>query len=93
MPLHLTLAHCVRVCARSTNGDGKIQLEEFEANMKPRTREKIEELLNAGWKFDATLWAESQERHAHWDMSKVYKQFGARQGRGSNARLARPHAR
>merc|ERR1711965_566230 len=58
-----------------TNGDGKISMEEFEANMKPRTRTKIEELLDAGWNFDATLWAESQERHAHWDMSKVFAQF------------------
>jgi len=58
-----------------SNGDGKIQLEEFEKNMKPRTRAKIEELLEAGWKFDPELWAESQERHATWDMAKVFKQF------------------
>ena len=44
-------------------GDGKISLAEFEANMKPRTREKIEFLLNAGWKFDAKMWKDSQARH------------------------------
>jgi len=58
-----------------SNGDGKIQLEEFEKNIKPRTREKIETLLDAGWKFDHTLWEESEARHATWDMSKVFKQF------------------
>ena len=39
-------------------------MAEFEANMKPRTREKIEFLLNAGWKFDAKMWKDSQARHA-----------------------------
>ena len=58
-----------------TNGDGKIQLQEFEDNMKPRTRAKIEGLLNAGWQFDPELWSKSQERHAKWEMKKVFKQF------------------
>ena len=57
-----------------TNGDGKVSLEEFEKNLKPRTREKIEALLDAGWKFDAKLWLESQERHKDdppYDLTKV----------------------
>ena len=37
--------------------------------------EKIEEKLDAGWKFDAEKWKASAERHARWDMSKVFKQF------------------
>ena len=32
--------------------------------MKPRTRAKIEELVEAGWKFDADAWKASCERHA-----------------------------
>ena len=48
-----------------TNSDGKIQLTEFEANMKPRTREKIEELIARGWTFDAEKWKASVERHAN----------------------------
>ena len=59
----------------SCAGDGKIQLLEFESHMKRRTREKIEELLNAGWQFDPELWNASVERHSKWDMSKVFKQF------------------
>ena len=39
--------------------------------MKPRTREKIEELLNAGWTFDAELWKDSQARHAHTDSASA----------------------
>ena len=58
-----------------TNGDGKVSVEEFNTNMKPRTREKIEMLLDAGWKFDHKLWEESQARHAKLDMAKVFKQF------------------
>ena len=46
-----------------SNGDGVISLEEFEANLDPKTRKKIEDQLDAGWKFDAELWAASQERH------------------------------
>ena len=57
------------------NGDGKIQLTEFESEMHEKTRKKIEGLLDAGWKFDPEAWKASQERHGRWDMSKVYKQF------------------
>ena len=41
------------------------------------TRRKIEAKLDAGWKFDAETWKKSCERHARWDMSKVFKQFDA----------------
>ena len=35
-----------------TNGDGFVSLAEFEQNLYPSTRKKIEELLDAGWKFE-----------------------------------------
>lgn len=52
-----------------------MSLEEFEENLYPKTRAKIEERLNSGWKFDHAKWAASLARHAKWDMSKVFKQF------------------
>ena len=58
-----------------TNGDGMISVVEFEANLFPKTRAKIEEKLDAGWKFDQKRWDESVKRHARWDMGKVFKQF------------------
>jgi len=39
-----------------TNGDGVIDVSEFEANLKPKTRKKIEEMLDGGWTFDAEKW-------------------------------------
>merc|ERR1739848_553418 len=50
-----------------TNGDGKVSLEEFEANLKPKTRAKIEEKLALGWQFDKDLWEASAARHAKWN--------------------------
>merc|ERR1711990_254371 len=47
-----------------TNGDGSVDLAEFEANLKPKTRKKIEEKLDAGWTFDAEKWDASVARHA-----------------------------
>ena len=38
--------------AFDTNGDGKVTPAEFEANMPVAVRQKIEEKLNGGWKFD-----------------------------------------
>ena len=32
-----------------TNGDGYVSLEELEANLKPKTRRKIEHILENGW--------------------------------------------
>merc|ERR1719321_1047496 len=46
-----------------TNGDGMVSLEEFEANLHPKTRAKIEEKLNDNWVFDAALWEASQTKH------------------------------
>ena len=48
-----------------TNGDGQVTLAEFEANLDPKTRKKIEEKLDGGWTFDKGLWEASQERHAN----------------------------
>ena len=42
------------------------------------SRAKIEEKLDAGWKFDTKRWAESIARHGRWDLSKVFKQFDVR---------------
>jgi len=52
-----------------------VSLEEFEANLKPKTRAKIEEKLALGWVFDRDLWQASANRHSKWDMAKVFKQF------------------
>merc|ERR1711871_1897359 len=60
-----------------TNGDGKVSLEEFEANLFEKTRAKIEEKLNSGWTFDAAAWQASVDRHSKWNMAKVFKQFDA----------------
>ena len=57
--------------------DGVVDLKELDAGLLPKTRRKIEEKLDAGWKFDAEAWAKSVARHARWDMSKVFKQFDA----------------
>merc|ERR1719149_135284 len=58
-----------------TNKDGKVSLAEFEANLKDKTRAKIEAEINSGWVFDKAKWDASQERHSKIDMSKVFKQF------------------
>merc|ERR1711959_213308 len=57
------------------NGDGFCDLDEINNGLKPKTRRKIELKLDEGWKFDAETWKKSVERHARWDMSKVFKQF------------------
>ena len=54
-----------------TNGDGTVDLAELEAGLLPKTRRKIEEKLDAGWKFDKAAWEASVARHARWNMSKV----------------------
>ena len=60
-----------------TNGDGVVDLKELEAGLLPKTRRKIEEKLDAGWKFDKEAWDASVARHARWNMAKVFKQFDA----------------
>ena len=42
-----------------------MSLKEFEENLYPATRKKIEEKLDSGWTFDSKAWADSQARHAH----------------------------
>ena len=57
------------------NGDGFVSLEEFQENLKPKTRKKIEQKLEAGWKFDAEAWAASQARHKKYNMADIFKNF------------------
>jgi len=57
------------------NGDGKVSPEEFESGLFPKTRAKIEEKLNMGWKFDSERWAASVQRHQKWDMARVFQKF------------------
>ena len=61
--------------AFDTNRDGRVSLAELEENLFPATRAKIEEKLDAGWKFDKKRWDASVARHSKIDMSKVFKQF------------------
>ena len=58
-----------------TNGDGVVSLAELEENLFPATRAKIEEKLDAGWKFDKKKWEASVARHSRINMAKVFKQF------------------
>ena len=46
-----------------TNGDGNISLAEFQENLLPKTRKKIEMKLEAGWTFDKEKWEASLARH------------------------------
>ena len=46
------------------NGDGVVTLAEFQENLLPKTRKKIEMKLAAGWTFDAEKWKASCDRHA-----------------------------
>ena len=58
-----------------TNGDGFVSLEELEKGLKPKTRKKIEEKLDGGWKFDEATWKASVERHNAYNMKDIFKQF------------------
>merc|ERR1711935_1174337 len=51
-----------------TNGDGVISMEELDKGLKPKTRRKIEVLLEAGWAFDKEKWVASVARHNKYDM-------------------------
>ena len=46
------------------HGDGFVDVYEFERNLYPGTRRKIEEKLDGGWTFDAAAWGASVARHA-----------------------------
>ena len=52
-------------------------MEELDAGLKPKTRRKIEQKLEEGWKFDAEAWAKSVERHKKYDMKQIFGQFDA----------------
>ena len=54
--------------AFDTEKDNKVSLEEFTANIHPKTLAKIEQLVAGGWTFDAEKWKSSAERHAVWNM-------------------------
>ena len=47
--------------AFDTNGDGKVTLEEFERNLQDKTRAKIVEKLDSGWKFNPEEWAKEDD--------------------------------
>merc|ERR1711865_1057138 len=46
-----------------SNGDVFVTLVEFQENILPKTRKKIEMKLEEGWKFDQIKWDESCDRH------------------------------
>merc|ERR1711865_1268229 len=60
-----------------TNGDGVISMEEFDKGLKPKTRRKIELLLEGGWVFDKEKWEASVARHNKYDMKEIFAQFDA----------------
>ena len=61
--------------AMDTDGNGTIDLEEWEQNLRPDLRAMVQEKLRTGWKFDPALWADSQARHSHWSLAKVFSKF------------------
>ena len=60
-----------------TNGDGFVTMDELDANLKPKTRRKLEMAIEAGWKFDKKTWDESVARHNKHDMKAIFGQFDA----------------
>merc|ERR1740130_2312333 len=60
-----------------TNGDGVISMEELDKGLKPKTRRKIELLLEGGWVFDKEKWDASVARHNKYDMKVIFAQFDA----------------
>ena len=58
-----------------TDGDGYVSMEELDANLKPKTRRKIELALEAGWKFDKPTWDASVARHKKYNMADIFKGF------------------
>ena len=61
-----------------TDSNGKVSLAEFNANLHPRMRIKIEEKIRSGWTFDAEKWAKAPgtETRKH-DMEALFMQFDA----------------
>lgn len=57
------------------NGDGQLSIEEFDAYLPVPLRAKVEAKLAAGWKFDEEKWKASQERHAKYNLAKIFKKF------------------
>jgi len=57
------------------NGDGFVTLEEFQQNLKPKTRKKIEQKLEGGWTFDKEAWDASVARHKKYNMAELFAQF------------------
>jgi len=57
------------------NGDGYVSMDELDAGLKPKTRKKIEQCLEAGWKFDQATWDASVARHKKWNMKEIFAQF------------------
>ena len=58
-----------------TNGDGFVDLKELEEGLQPKTRKKIEEKLDAGWKFDKPRWDESVACHKKYNRGEVFAPF------------------
>merc|ERR1711865_786014 len=61
------------------DGDGKLDIYEisraFRAIGMPKTRRKIEVLLEAGWKFDKASWDASVARHNKYNLADIFKGF------------------
>merc|ERR1740117_1085574 len=60
-----------------TNGDGLISMEELDANLKPKTRRKVEMLLEGGWVFNKEEWEASIARHNKYDIKEISRAFRA----------------
>mmetsp|Transcript_31097 Transcript_31097/g.73811 ORF Transcript_31097/g.73811 Transcript_31097/m.73811 type:complete len:252 (-) Transcript_31097:75-830(-) len=58
-----------------TNGDGVISMEELDKGLKPKTRRKIEDLLEGGWIFDKAAWDASVARHNKYNLADIFKGF------------------
>ena len=43
-------------------------LQEFQENLLPKTRKKIEMKLEGGWTFDKEKWDASSARHAEGEL-------------------------
>jgi len=55
-----------------TNNDGQVSLQEFDANLHPKTRKMLEAKLDNGFTFDPEAWAKSAPTV---DLSKAFACF------------------